>query len=162
VYGTNIVITNVFVGSNSFCLTWTSLPGVHYFVEGLTNLNSTNWVTVSPTVTATDYSTTYCVALPSDFHFFRVREGIALSTYYPPPYIFEIRRVFQGIRLTWSGPTNLQYEVQWSPTLVPTVWTAFTNPPAVSSASGVFQFLDDGSETGGFTGTRFYRLLQLP
>lgn len=78
-YGTNLVITNWFVSSNSFCLTWTSLPGVKYYVEGVTNLASTNWVAVSPTLTATAYATTYCVPLPSPFQFFRVREGLALS-----------------------------------------------------------------------------------
>lgn len=40
--GLPIIITNSFVVSNSLCFTWTSLPGVNYHVEGLTNLNSTN------------------------------------------------------------------------------------------------------------------------
>ena len=59
----------------ALCLTWTSLPGVRYHVEGLTSLGSTNWVTVSPVITATDYSTTWCVPLPSPYQFFRVVEG---------------------------------------------------------------------------------------
>ena len=162
VYGTNIVITNAFATSNSFCLTWTSLPGLHYYVEGLTNLTSTNWVAVSPTVTAVDYSTTHCIPLPSPFNFFRVRAGIALSPYYPPPVIASIRHVFNGILLTWGGPTSAQYQVQWTPTLVPPTWTPFPIPPAVTSTTGLFQFLDDGSQTGGFGATRYYRLLQLP
>jgi len=164
-YGTNIVITNVFLGTNSFCLTWSSLPGVHYLVEGLTNITSTNWVTVSPTITATDYSTTYCVPLPSPFQFFRVVEGIAINPYAPPPVITRIEFVPQGVLLTWSGPASARYQVQWTPTLntpPPVVWTAFANPPAVTSTTGLFQFLDDGSETGGLGPLRFYRLLLLP
>jgi subtilisin-like proprotein convertase family protein len=164
-YGTNLVITNVFLGTNSFCLTWTSLPGVKYFVEGLTDLSSTNWVAVSPTITAAGYATTYCVPLPSPFHFFRVREGVALNVYIAPPVITEIRRVLTGYLISWGGPTNAQYQVQWANSLntpPPVVWTAFTNPPAVTSQTGLFQYLDDGSETGGLGPMRFYRLLQLP
>lgn len=159
---TNIVITNAFLTSDSFCLTWTSQPGTQYHVEGLTDLTSTNWVTVSPTITAIDYATTHCIPLPSPFSFFRVREGTPLNPYFPPPVISSIRLVFNGVLLTWGGPINVQYQVQWSPTLAPPVWTPFLVPPAVSSTTGLFQFLDDGSETGGFGATLFYRLLQLP
>ena len=83
-YGTNIVITNASYSSGSFCLTWTSVTNIYYYVLGLTNMNSTNWVTVSPTITATNTLTTYCIPPPSPLHFFRVIEGLALSTYVPP------------------------------------------------------------------------------
>lgn len=159
-YGTNIVITNVFLGTNSFCLTWTSLEGIPYCVEGVTNLNSTNWVAVSPTVYGTGYATTYCVPLPSPYQFFRVREGQAQDTYVPPPYITRIRERFNGIEVTWSGPPGQQYQVEWSPTLVPTAWTPFTG--TVTSITGVYQYLDDGSQTGGFGATRYYRIVLLP
>ncbi len=159
---TNIVITNAFLTSDSFCLTWTSQPGKPYHVEGLTDLTSTNWVTVSPTITAIDYATTHCIPLPSPFNFFRVREGTPLNPYFPPPVISSIQLVFNGVLLTWGGPINVQYQVQWTPTLVPPAWTPFLVPPAVTSTTGLFRFLDDGSETGGFGATRYYRLLQLP
>ncbi len=75
-YGTNIVITNVFnPGTNSLCLTWSSLPAVHYWVGGRTNVLDPGWIRVSPTVTATNYSTTWCMPLPSPLNFFRVFEG---------------------------------------------------------------------------------------
>jgi subtilisin-like proprotein convertase family protein len=164
VYGTNIVITNAFVSSNSFCLTWTSLPGVNYTVEGLTNITSTNWFTVASGIKATGYATTACVALPSPFQYFRVREGGVIDPYFPPPFISVIRRTFQGIVLTWGGPVDAQYQVQWSPTLTPPVWTTFPNPPAVTSTTGLFQFLDDGTQTipPGLEGVRYYRLILLP
>jgi len=164
-YGPPLVITNWSLGSNSFCLTWTSLPGVNYFVEGLTNLAGTNWTVVSPTITATNAATTYCVLLPSPYHFFRVREGVAVSGTPTPPVITRIERVLTGYLLTWSGPATARYQVQWTPTLTtppPVVWTTFTNPPVVTSPTGLFQFLDDGSETGGLGGMRYYRLVQLP
>jgi hypothetical protein len=138
---------------------------VKYFVEGLTDLNSTNWVAVSPTLTAAGPTTTYCVALPSPFHFFRVREGVALNVYVSPPVITKIERVLTGYLISWGGPTNAQYQVQWANSLntpPPVVWNTFTNPPAVTSLTGLFQFLDDGSQSGGLGPMRFYRLLQLP
>lgn len=164
VYGTNIVITNVFVATNSFCLTWTTLPGATYTVEGVTNLVSTNWANVSGTITAGDYATTFCVALPSPFQFFRVREGVSLSTYVPPPVFSSIRRTFRGVELTWGGPVTARYQVEWSPTLFPATWTAFPIPPQITSTTGLFQFLDDGSQAipPGFGAGRYYRLVLLP
>lgn len=160
VYGTNIVITNVFLASNSFCLTWTSLPGVHYRVEGITNLTSTNWTTVSPTLTAVDYSTTYCVPLPSPFQFFRVVEGLAVNPYAPPPVIARIESVLQGILITWGGPVGARYQVEWSPSLTPATWT--TIPTVITSQTGVFQYLDDGTQTAPLGPMRYYRLQLLP
>jgi len=163
VYGTNIVITNVFLDTNSFCLTWTSLPGVNYYVEGLTNLTSTNWFTVSPTIKATDYASTFCLALPSPFQFFRVREGTVINPYFPPPYISIIRKTFDGIELIWGGPITAQYQVQWTDSiLAPITWNTFPIPPAVTSTTGIFAFLDDGTQTGGFGPVRYYRILLLP
>jgi subtilisin family serine protease/subtilisin-like proprotein convertase family protein len=159
-YGTNIVITNVFLGTNSFCLTWTSLPGVRYVVEGVTNLNSTNWVAVSPTITGAGPSTTYCVPLPSPYQFFRVREGQTLTTFVPQPVIIRILKRFNGIEITWSGPPGQQYNVEWSPTLVPATWTAFAE--TITSTTGIYGYTDDGSQTGGFGATRYYRLVLLP
>jgi subtilisin family serine protease/subtilisin-like proprotein convertase family protein len=159
-YGTNIIVTNVFLGTNSFCLEWTSLEGVPYVVEGITNLTSTNWVSVSPTVFGTGATTTYCVPLPSPYQFFRVREGQELNPYVPPPSITRIRQRFNGIEITWSGPPGQQYQVEWSPTLIPPVWTPFTE--IVTSITGVYQYLDDGSQTAGFGPVRYYRLVLLP
>jgi len=158
-HGTNIVITNVFLGSNSLCLTWTSLEGAPYVVEGVTNLNSSDWVAVSPTVYGTGGATTHCVPLPSPYQFFRVREGQALSTFVPPPVILRILKRFNGIEITWSGPPGRQYQVEWSPQLSPPVWTAF--PGVVTSATGVYQYLDDGTTTGAYN-TVYYRLVLLP
>jgi len=78
--GRPIIITNQFLSSNSFCITWTSLPGVRYHVEGRTVLNNPAWTTVSPTIIATHYSTTWCIDLPSPYHYFRVAEEVGGNT----------------------------------------------------------------------------------
>lgn len=155
--GQPIIITNSVVVSNAFCLTWTSRPGAQYYVQGLTSLNSTNWVTRSPTITATDFFTTWCEPLPSPFHFFRVIEGLSTNA---TPVITSITHRNNTIVLEWTGPVSATYEVQWSPVLVPPGWTSFTN--RVTSTNGQFRFVDNSTQTGGFGATRFYRLQQLP
>ncbi len=160
VYGTNVVITSCQVVNDSFCLTWTSVPGIHYYVEGKTELNNTNWSTVSPTITAAAVLTTRCIALPSPYHFFRVREGLVVTPYVPPVLITSITSDTNGVLLQWLAPTNSQFQAQWTPSLEPPVWASFTN--ILTSTNGVFSFLDDGSQSGGLAGPRYYRLQQLP
>jgi hypothetical protein len=163
VYGTNIVITNSFASStNSFCLTWTSVPGIHYYIQGKPDLFTTNWSVASPTVTAGAYLTTYCIPLPSTNHFFRVHEGIVLDdgTATPAVSITGFARVGNGVLLIWNGPINARYGVEWSPSLTSTNWKPFYS--SIHSSNGVFRFFDDGSETGGLGSARFYRLKQLP
>ena len=160
VYGTNVVITNCQALSNSFCLTWTSLPGIRYYVQGKTALNDTNWAAVSPTITAADVLTTYCISLPSTCHFFRVSEGLVVTPYVPPVRITSITSNTNGVLLQCLGPANSRFQAQWTPSLAPPAWTPFTN--TLTSTNGVFSFLDDGSQSGGLAGPRYYRLQQLP
>jgi len=100
-YGTNFAITNCEGFTNSFCFTWTSLPGLRYYVEGKTNLNDTQWVSVSPTITASDVLTTFCVPLPSPCQFFRVGEGLVVTSSVAPLRISSRR---QGLWL--NSPTS--------------------------------------------------------
>jgi hypothetical protein len=144
--------------TNSFCFTWNSLPGIHYFVQGKANLEDPQWVTLTSTITATDISTTYCLSLPSRYHFFRVHEGLVLV---PPRLLIGSIGLTNGVvRLNWTASTNSQFHVQWTPTFNPPTWSDFTN--MLTSTNGAFSFFDDGSQTGGAGQTRFYRLLQLP
>jgi hypothetical protein len=162
-YGTNIVITNSGIsGGNSFCITWTSLPGVHYYVQGRRNITDPTWDIVSPTITATGYSTTWCLPLPSPYHFFRVHEGLsALATpIASPPAISGISRNGSGVTIRWTAAVNNQFRVQWANSLPTASWNTLST--VVTSANGNFSFTDDGSQTGGLGGQRYYRLQQLP
>jgi hypothetical protein len=159
-YGINVLITNCQAPSNSFCLTWTSVPGIHYHVQGKTELNDANWATVSPTIVAAGGSATWCISLPSPYHFFRVSEGLVLIPYVPPVRITSITADANGVLLQWLAPTNSQFQAQWTPSLAPPAWTAFTD--ILTSTDGAFSFLDDGSQIGDLAGPRYYRLKQLP
>jgi hypothetical protein len=62
-----------------------------------------------------------------------------------------------GFVLTWTAPTNDQFNVRWSTNLVPPVtWTAF--PDLITSTSGVFSFTD----TNAPSLLKFYELILLP
>ena len=71
-YGTPITIRNVTVVTNQLSFIWNGLNGVHYFVEGRTNLMQTNWTTLPPPVTATGPWPGWSMTLPTNFYFFRV------------------------------------------------------------------------------------------
>jgi hypothetical protein len=158
VTGRPVIIGDYSIVTNSFCLTWDSLVGAHYYVQGLTNLSPTTnyWDTISPTITATDPVTTWCVPLPSPYQFFRVVEGLALNLVIPPPVITSIVHTNNTVELRWDGPTYASYRVEWTPTLVPPAWNTFTN--VVTSTTGQFLFVDDGTQTAGLNATRYYRL----
>ena len=157
--GGPINVTGTTVTSSDLCLTWSSLPGVYYYVQGLTNLAGTNWVTVSPTILATNNTTTYCVALPSPYNFFQVVEGLAVNNYAPPPVI-SVTQTNGFFLLQWRGPATFTYQVEWTPSLAPPVWsTVATN---FTSNTGLFQFLDNGSLTAPLGVMRFYQLIVLP
>ena len=157
-YGTNIVISNPTVSGNSLCFTWSSLPGIHYVLEGKINVPDSAWTALSSTLTASDYTTTFCLPLPSPFEYFRVAEGLALVP--AVPIISSLSYATNGTLLQWSGTTNLTFNVQWTPSLAPATWRVF--PGRVSSSTGTFSFFDDGLHTGGLDTQRFYRLLQVP
>lgn len=157
-FGTNLLISRIAIeGGTNLCLTWTNvLAGMPYHVQGKANLSVSNWTGISPTFRAASNTITWCFPLPSSWHFFRIKEGLA-----PKPVSLSITvtpRVPCGAQLAWTAMTNQQFVVEWSPTIAPTSWRSFTN--IVSSPNGMFQFVDDCSQTGGPPApVRFYRVL---
>jgi subtilisin family serine protease/subtilisin-like proprotein convertase family protein len=157
--GEPITLTGGFLsGTNSFCITWTSLPGVHYFIQGVPVLTpGMTWTTVLPDIIGDPGpTTTRCIPLPTAYRFFRVVEGIELAIL--PPTL-TISKDAGGIHLRWAGPISARYQVQWTPSLA-AGWT--TLPNIITSTTGQFSFTDDGTQTGGLNAPRFYKLLILP
>jgi len=149
------VIVSVVTNGADVCITWQSLPGLNYLVQGKTNTTDPTWTTISPTVSAVDIETTYCIPLPTPYQEFQVVEGSL------PPGFSNIAVGTNGFVLQWTAGVNQQFQVQWTTNLVPPVaWTTFTN--IITSATGNFIFVDDGSQTGGLGSARFYRLRSYP
>ena len=160
-------IIRVEVITNSFCLTWTSIIGVEYAVQGEPALNVGNWVFVSPTITAVDTNTTYCIPLPSTNNFFRViaypvgNDFVVPEEPAVPPEISSITYTNGGFLFQWTASTSLQFTAQWTTNLTaPVAWSTF--PVVITSTNGIFSFFDDGSLTSGFGPVRFYRLQIYP
>jgi subtilisin family serine protease/subtilisin-like proprotein convertase family protein len=154
------LITGAGISGGSFCLNWESVPGVHYFVQGLIGFEDSAWATLSPTLTATSETSSWCQPLSSPYRYFRVQEGLVLGEGTTVPWIRQISTSDDGTLIKWTGSTNCAFEVQWAPLPGADGWTSFTN--RVESSNGLFEFLDDGSQCGGFGESRFYRLRQLP
>ncbi len=67
-----------------------------------------------------------------------------------------------GFLLQWQGPTNFQYEIQWTASLAPVLWNTVLDPVidvVLTSTNGHFSWFDDGTLTGGLGALRFYRVL---
>jgi hypothetical protein len=159
VTGQPITITNIDVSTGQFCITWNSLPGVHYVVQSTPVLNPITWTDASPTITAVDYMTTYCVPITGTMSYFRVIEGLASApAVLLPPNISSVQVTPGGVVLTWFGPVAASYHVQWTDALAPLPVAWNTVPAPITSTNGIFTFTDDGSQTGGLNSPRFYRL----
>jgi hypothetical protein len=69
-----------------------------------------------------------------------------------------------GYLAHWTAPAGEQFHLQWMPKLVPASWMNFNGVISyisLSTTNGEYQYFDDGSQTGGFGATRYYRLLWL-
>jgi hypothetical protein len=156
--GTNLVTTRFQITSNSLCITWTNtLPGAHYYVLGSVSLTPPVWVPISPPLIATAYELTFCVPLSGQYHFFQLVEGLLVQS---PFSMTSLSFSTNGFLIEWSAGPGRTFNVLWTPTLPTAGWNSFTN--LVTSTNNLYQFLDDGSQSGGLGGSRFYRLLEQP
>jgi hypothetical protein len=79
----------------------------------------------------------------------------------PVPVIGSVTVNTNGVALNWSAPIYDEFQVLWTTNLAaPITWSTFASP--VISTSGVFIFTDNGSQSGGLGGIKFYRLLEFP
>jgi hypothetical protein len=114
---TNIVTAVTSLDNQSLCLAWNTLPGVYYVVQGRTNLNTPGWTDVSPVLAATNVVTTWCVPLPSPYHFFRIAEATTSGSAGSAPMAPLIGSVLAtpgAITLRWTAPAGERFTVEWS------------------------------------------------
>lgn len=159
VRATNIVTGIASIDQHSICFAWNTLPGVHYVVQGRPTLDTPGWTDVSPVLQATSPVTTWCLTLPSPYHFFRVAEATGGSGA-PAPILPRLSAVLTEpgrITLHWAAPPGQRFRLEWTTDLGAATWNRM--PGVLTSADGAFQFTDDGSQTGGPAARRFYRLV---
>jgi hypothetical protein len=129
-------------------------------VQGKPTLDFTNWFAVSPTIKAITNQVTWCLTLPSAYHFFRLAEGLSPLSAGPPIVINATAFSTNGFIWQWSADPELRFGVEWTELLAPPYWQPF--PAAITATNGVFTFSDDGSWSGGFDPNRYYRIQVLP
>lgn len=121
------------------------VPGTTYFL-GVQNTNN--------------FTAAYGVEV--DFHF--IGSGPSTNTIPISTVTYTNRNGTNGFLLVWYAATNDLFQVQWANGLT-SPWNTFTNIVGVhtilSATNGEFEFFDDGSQSGGLGGFRFYRLILL-
>jgi len=147
-------VTNAAIGSNTGIITWTpQVPGDYTFTTVVTGTNP-DVPSATPLSATNSFTVTVLPVAPINITISSITSTNIGGT--------------NGLLLTWFAPSNDLFQVQWTPTLAPAIWSTFTNPPAVSyntnfpasATNAQFNFFDDGSQAP-FGSTRFYRLLLL-
>jgi hypothetical protein len=75
---TNVFITpTLTITSSNICLTWDSIVGRAYYVEGKAGIADPGWTVLSPTNTAAGTTMSFCIDRPTPYQFFQVVEVAA-------------------------------------------------------------------------------------
>src|SRR5260221_2904354 len=141
--------TNVFINptlsatSSNICLTWPSVVGRSYYVEGKAGIVDTNWTVLSPTNAATGATMSFCIDRPTPYQFFQVVEVGAILPPAPPPLSTNVfinptlSATSSNICLTWPSVVGRSYYVEGKAGIVDTNWTVLspTNAATVATTS---------------------------
>ena len=142
------------VDRNSGLLTLTLDAGVNVITTVVTDYNS--WALFNQHLTATNSFTVTVTNVPTATNAANISPLSIVST--------TIGGI-NGYLVSWFAPTNYQFHLQWTPALLPMNWANFNGVLSFiapnSPTNVLFQYFDDGSQTGGFGPARFYRLLLL-
>ena len=82
----------------------------------------------------------------------KMRSAFIIAPVIDPGSLVKTKTQFS---FAWTAPTNISYQVDYSTRLL-SGWTTFTN--IITSTNGSFTFTDNGTNSGGFGNTKFYRL----
>ena len=167
-----IPISNIIITNGDFLLTWLAPTNDIFQVQVATNLASPVWQTIATNimytgpVTPTNGVFSYLddgTQVPfGSLRFYRlILTGVSAPAS-PAVSISSIIITNGNFLLTWSAPTNDQFNVRWTTNIVPPQnWTLFSNnimPSVVTSTNGTFTFLD----TNAPVLMKFYDLILLP
>ena len=154
-------------------LTWAGTATQTFTVQYATNIPGTgpiNWITIAVAPTYTNGLWTFTddgslTGGPAPFKPYRVLAGSAppTPTIAPPTVTPAITVNGTVATLSWTADAGLNFEVQYAagiPAGGTLTWITLTGP--ITYANGVYTFMDDGTQNGGFTGFKMYRVVQLP
>ena len=148
-----------FNAEQKLCITWISESGVSYLLQGTENLDDPEWNDIE-TILADGELASYCFPIDMlSMRFFRV--AILGTTPITQPRVTLQARLLEdgGVNLTWKAGAGRQFRVEFTDMIPPRNWTII--PMIVSSDSGDFSFMDDGSISGELSEQRYYRLREV-
>ena len=155
-------VSSVTYSSGNFVLNWLAPTNDIFTVQVATSLSAPAWQTIASNVTYSGpvtnadglftYTDTGSVVPFGPIRFYQL-----LLTGVTPPAISGLTLTTNGLTLTWSAPTNDQFQVAWATNLIPPVaWTPY--PGLLTSTNGSFSFTD----TNAPLLIKFYELILLP
>jgi hypothetical protein len=125
-------ITNLVITDTNVCITWVSIPSTNYYVVAKTNALDAVWTPISPTITAVDTSTTWCLEPPGGWRFFDVREGESPIQPIPDP-VPVLRLDGSTICVGFASVAGTNYFVQAKKVSTDPDW--FTLTPSITASS---------------------------
>ncbi len=127
---TSGVITNISITNDTACITWVSTPGTNYYIVGKVSVTDPGWTALSPTITAVDTTTTWCLQPVGPWRFFDVFEGESPATPIPAPTPV-LRLDGTNVCVGWSSIVGTNYYVQGKQAFSDPSWTTLT--PALTA-----------------------------
>lgn len=98
----------------------------------------------------------YTMSTWNPYTVLKMRSAFTISPDIDPNSLVKTKRKFT---FSWSAPTNLSYQVDYSTDLLSN-WATITN--VLISTNGTFNFSDTGTNTGGLGSPKFYRVRSAP
>jgi hypothetical protein len=161
----------VVVSGGTVTLNWTAQAGLRFQVQYATEIPANGpiqWIDVPGEITSS--TTLYqfvddgsLTGGPAPLKFYRL-QLVGGGGGGPPTGGVTLTPSFDtssgNVTLTWVADPGLRFQVQYAdgiPAGGNIVWT--TVPGEVTSADGTYEFVDDGSQTGGMAPNRLYRVV---
>ena len=139
-------------------VTWDSQSGIGYLLQGTENLDGAEWNNIE-TILADGELTSYCFPIDMlSMRFFRV--GILGTAPITRQQVTLQAMLLESgeVALTWIAEPSRRFQVEFTDGIPPN-WIPI--PMIVSSDSGDFTFIDDGSMSGELSEQRYYRLREV-
>lgn len=94
----------------------------------------------------------YTMATWNPYTVLKMRSAFNIVPVIDPGSLVKLKKKFS---FAWNAPTNASYQVDYSSNLA-LGWATLTN--LITSTNGAFNFTDNGTNSGGFGNTKYYRL----
>ncbi|MBI2950120.1 MAG: proprotein convertase P-domain-containing protein, partial [Verrucomicrobia bacterium] len=142
--GVRFITPKLTFRDRELCLTWNTVFGYFYQVQGKAAVDDPAWIDAAPQSTGTGETVTYCMSFPGPFRFFRIME--TPTTPQPPPpvgqYITPLLRVGQSnLCVRWPSMVLSNYYVQAKSNVDDTTWLRVS--PLITTAGQLAEYCLD-------------------